>query len=210
MKLNSTETWACLRRYARCFVSCRHFGAKQTYVLTNNTTHTHTSDYNTSDKIQVEVFDAEIAPPTSPPSESGEDSDASSPPPPVPASELSTEWQRWITSVVNQLISPSAAYSNGPAAGDARLELVPNRKVKVRWIATGRKNRPYVYLIDFPSTTVTRSGYDVRRKNFCCAVPSFEENGKRVYALNASARYDTMDENKERIFRACAASFDVH
>ena len=36
------------------------------------------------------------------------------------------------------------------------------------------------------------------------------ENGKRVYALNASARYDTMDENKERIFRACAASFDVH
>lgn len=160
------------------------------------------SDFNTADKVSVEVFDASSAPPGKPPA-----LDESATSAPLPANELPDEsLEAWVMSVVNYVISPSTAAQ----AGDARLELVPNRKVRVRWIQTDNAKRPYAYLMDFPSDTITRSGYNVRRRNFAIAVPSSEDGGRRTYALIASARSDQMDAKKEQMLRTCVASFEVH
>lgn len=57
--------------------------------------------------------------------------------------------------------------------------------------------------LQFPSTTLTNSGYDVRRRN--CAVVA--ERRSTAYVLIASARGDQYSAEKEAILRAVVDSF---
>lgn len=60
----------------------------------------------------------------------------------------------------------------------------------------------YTY-VRFPSETVTRSGYQIRRKNFAVAAAK----GGRVYSLVASARSDQYNAQKEQILQHIQGSF---
>ena len=62
----------------------------------------------------------------------------------------------------------------------------------------------YTY-VRFPSETVTRSGYQIRRKNFAVAAA---RNGF-MYSLVASARSDHFDPAKERVLEHIVQSFRV-
>lgn len=62
----------------------------------------------------------------------------------------------------------------------------------------------YTY-IRFPSETVTRSGYQIRRKNFAVAAAK----GGIVYSLVASARSDQYNKAKEEVLQRVVASFRV-
>jgi hypothetical protein len=60
----------------------------------------------------------------------------------------------------------------------------------------------YIY-IQFPSETVTRSGYQIRRKNLAVAAT---KKGK-VYSLVASARSDQFNPTKEKVLQHIVQSF---
>jgi hypothetical protein len=60
----------------------------------------------------------------------------------------------------------------------------------------------YTY-IRFPSETVTRSGYQIRRKNFAVAAAK----GGVVYSLVASARSDQYNAEKEKVLQYIQGSF---
>ncbi|KXZ52290.1 hypothetical protein GPECTOR_10g922 [Gonium pectorale] len=98
----------------------------------------------------------------------------------------------------------SAAVVPGAGSGqqDDKLLLPPASKVKTRTEQVDGKE--YLYL-EFPSETVTRSGYQIRRKNFAVATV------KRglVYTLNASSRSDQFNKEKEALLRRVVESFRV-
>lgn len=68
----------------------------------------------------------------------------------------------------------------------------------------GVAGQRYTY-IRFPSETVTRSGYQIRRKNFAVAAAK----GGTVYSLVASARSDQYNKAKEELLQRVVASFRV-
>eukprot|EP01023_Acetabularia_acetabulum_P030349 TRINITY_DN28562_c0_g1_i2.p1 TRINITY_DN28562_c0_g1~~TRINITY_DN28562_c0_g1_i2.p1 ORF type:complete len:371 (+),score=24.16 TRINITY_DN28562_c0_g1_i2:150-1115(+) len=98
--------------------------------------------------------------------------------------------------VVQKIIAP--AYGQE----DDKLNM-PNRKL-VRSQTQNLENQDYLYL-QFPSETITRSGYQVRRKNFAVATI---KRGK-VYCLNASARTDQFNKDKEELLQHIIQSFRV-
>ncbi len=63
----------------------------------------------------------------------------------------------------------------------------------------------YIY-IAFPSETITRSGYAIKRKHF--AVVAVNKRGV-AYTASASARSDQYNDNKAEILRRIVASFRV-
>jgi len=62
----------------------------------------------------------------------------------------------------------------------------------------------YTYIV-FPSETITRSGYQIRRKNIAVA------GVKRgvVYCLGASARSDQWDSDKQLLLTSIVESFRI-
>lgn len=58
-------------------------------------------------------------------------------------------------------------------------------------------------IVAFPSETITRSGYQVRRKNLAVAA---SRRGS-VYCLGCSARSDQYNADKEAIFEHIVTSF---
>lgn len=57
--------------------------------------------------------------------------------------------------------------------------------------------------MSFPSSTTTRSGYDIRRRNWAAAAVS---KGK-LFVLGASARRDLCNAEKEEMLKQIVASF---
>eukprot|EP00884_Botryococcus_braunii_P019799 jgi/Botrbrau1/6502/Bobra.0034s0075.1 len=102
-----------------------------------------------------------------------------------------------VEEVVLHFVSPKAQ-----TGGDARL-LMPNPRL-IKSETSLVDGLEYMYL-SFPSSTTTRSGYDIRRRNFGVAAV---KNGT-VYSLVASARSDQFNDNKEAQLRHIIDSFRV-
>ncbi|KAL4430605.1 hypothetical protein ABPG77_005845 [Micractinium sp. CCAP 211/92] len=98
---------------------------------------------------------------------------------------------------VLKLINPAAEIG-----GDARLELPPASRIKTEQREIDGKM--YTYIV-FPSETVTRSGYQVRRKNL--AVVAARRG--TAFVLGCSARSDQYDKEKEATFQQIVDSFRV-
>lgn len=83
---------------------------------------------------------------------------------------------------------------------------MPNKKsIKVEE-SQGADGRRYLYL-EFPSSTITRSGYSIKRKNF--AAVSLESSRGEAIVLNASARSDQYSDQKREILQRIVRSFRV-
>ncbi|CAL8468118.1 g7657 [Coccomyxa elongata] len=102
-----------------------------------------------------------------------------------------------VLEVVRRAVSPGQEIG-----GDARLILPDERRIKTD--ARDIDGMRYTY-IRFPSETVTRSGYQIRRKNFAVAAAK----GGTVYSLVASARSDQYNKAKEELLQRVVASFRV-
>ncbi|EIE20677.1 hypothetical protein COCSUDRAFT_57245 [Coccomyxa subellipsoidea C-169] len=100
-----------------------------------------------------------------------------------------------VLEVVRRAVSPGQEIG-----GDARLILPDERRIKSETVDID--DMRYTY-IRFPSETVTRSGYQIRRKNFAVAAAK----GGRVYSLVASARSDQYNAQKEQILQHIQGSF---
>ncbi|WIA15677.1 hypothetical protein OEZ85_002303 [Tetradesmus obliquus] len=57
--------------------------------------------------------------------------------------------------------------------------------------------------LEFPSETLTRSGYNIRRKNFAAAAVKRD----KLYTIAASARSDQFNEEKEKLLQHIVESF---
>jgi hypothetical protein len=96
-----------------------------------------------------------------------------------------------------------------------RLRPISGRVVRCRTLNTDIKTAMRVCCLDtcfcmqrytyirFPSETVTRSGYQIKRKNF--AVAAIKKG--RVYSLVASARSDQYNPAKEKLLQHIVQSF---
>lgn len=110
-----------------------------------------------------------------------------------------------VEAAVIKLINP--ANDNG---GDSKLFLPPANRIKTETKTfsnsynnnSNNNSQEYTYLA-FPSETITRSGYQIRRKNL--AVVGVKRG--TVYVLGASARSDQWNKEKEEILRHVVASF---
>ncbi|GIM10743.1 hypothetical protein Vretimale_14315, partial [Volvox reticuliferus] len=104
------------------------------------------------------------------------------------------------------LVTAAVAAAVVPGAGsgqqDDKLLLPPASRIKSKTEQIDGKE--YTYL-EFPSETVTRSGYQIRRKNFAVATV---KRGT-VYMLNASSRSDQFNKDKEALLRHVVESFRV-
>eukprot|EP01024_Parvocaulis_polyphysoides_P020923 TRINITY_DN19869_c0_g1_i1.p1 TRINITY_DN19869_c0_g1~~TRINITY_DN19869_c0_g1_i1.p1 ORF type:complete len:293 (+),score=27.89 TRINITY_DN19869_c0_g1_i1:45-881(+) len=98
--------------------------------------------------------------------------------------------------VVQKIVSPTSGQQ------DDKLNM-PSRKL-IRTKTENLEQQEYLYL-QFPSETITRSGYQVRRKNFAVATI---KRGK-IYCLNASARTDQFNKEKEELLRHIIESFRI-
>ncbi|KAI3425827.1 hypothetical protein D9Q98_007802 [Chlorella vulgaris] len=97
--------------------------------------------------------------------------------------------------VVAKLVNPAAE-----VGGDSRLELPPVSRIKTEVRVIDGKEYT---IVAFPSETITRSGYQVRRKNLAVAA---SRRGS-VYCLGCSARSDQYNADKEAIFEHIVTSF---
>ncbi|DBB13650.1 TPA: hypothetical protein ACH3X3_000672 [Trebouxia sp. C0006] len=125
------------------------------------------SDYNSSDKLVVEVF-----------------------PKPEEESQL-------VPDILQHLISPGQE-----VGGDSRLVIPSNKNVVTASEDIG--GQTYLY-IRFPSETITRSGYQVKRKHYAVAAAI----KGTVYCCGASARSDQYDKAKEQLLSHVVESFRV-
>ena len=96
---------------------------------------------------------------------------------------------------VLKLINPAAE-----VGGDSRLELPPASRIKTE---VREVDGTTYTLIAFPSETITRSGYQVRRKSLAVAAA---RRGS-VYVLGCSARSDQFDGDKQAAFQHVVDSF---
>lgn len=117
-----------------------------------------------------------------------------------PLGDTSTEFgtQDFVVAVVSRLLNPGKE-----VGGDSRIEIP--RTTSIQWESrTAFDGASYIY-IAFPSSTTTRSGYDIRRKNLAVA------GVKRgvVYALGVSARSDQWNADKQELLQTIVDSFRV-
>ena len=68
--------------------------------------------------------------------------------------------------------------------------------------------RQYTYL-EFPSYTITRSGYSIKRKNFAAVSVIGGPRGDEAVVLNTSARSDQFNEEKRDLLQSIVKSFRV-
>lgn len=125
------------------------------------------SDYNSSDKLVVEVF-----------------------PEPEQVDQL-------VPDILQHLISPGQE-----VGGDSRLIIPSNKNVVTASEDVG--GQTYLYM-RFPSETITRSGYQIKRKHYAVAATV----KGTVYCCGASARSDQYDEAKEQLLSHVIESFRV-
>ena len=145
------------------------------------------SNFDTADKIALEVFPV-------PDSLSPEIlSDGGS------ARHL-YETDRFSEEVMAALLFPGSE-----VGGDSRLELPPISKVKKEISNSDGSGREMCYLY-FPSETITRSGYQIRRKNL---VVTAERKGL-LYVLGASARNDQWNPAKKKLLQTVILSFRLY
>ncbi|KIY95452.1 hypothetical protein MNEG_12511 [Monoraphidium neglectum] len=90
----------------------------------------------------------------------------------------------------------------GRLTQDDLLTLPPKSDVKVTSLTLD--GQEYTYL-EFPSETITRSGYQIRRQNFAVAAV---KRGK-LYTIAASARGDQYSEAKRQLLQHVVESFRV-
>jgi hypothetical protein len=141
------------------------------------------SDFNTTDKVVVETF---------------------------PESDIDNiGGSTLVEAAVIKLINP--ANDNG---GDSKLFLPPANRIKTETKtfssdnvnnnnnSSGTGSKEYTY-VAFPSETITRSGYQISRKNL--AVVGVKRG--TVYVLGASARSDQWNKDKEEVLRHVVESF---
>lgn len=125
------------------------------------------SDFNTADKLTVEVFPA-----------------------------VSWGGQAALQeAMVKAIVDPA-----NQSGGDSKLFMPSLRSVKSEERDIDGKRYTYLY---FPSETITRSGYQVKRKNFAVAA---EKRGQ-VYCLGTSARSDQYNPEKEQLLQHVIDSF---
>ncbi|KAG2500301.1 hypothetical protein HYH03_001879 [Edaphochlamys debaryana] len=98
----------------------------------------------------------------------------------------------------------TAAVVPGASSGQQRDKLLPPPLSKVKSRTAELDGREYTYL-EFSSDTITRSGYNVRRRNFAAACV---KKGT-LFVINASARSDQYDTAKEEVLRHVVESFRV-
>jgi len=101
--------------------------------------------------------------------------------------------------VVRAVIESAISPGHSPQ-GDDKLLLPALTSIKSSQVVLD--GQQYVY-VQFPSTTVTSSGYDVRRRNFGVAAV----RGGKLYALVASSRKDYYDAEKEALLAHIVQSF---
>ncbi|PSC74590.1 psbP chloroplastic isoform X1 [Micractinium conductrix] len=153
------------------------FQYPQSWVGRRNTLRSgvYISDFNTADKLSVEVFQDPAVAAGSPPG--------------------SSTPQQLAEAAVLKLVNPAAQN-----AGDGKLDMPPASKIKTEEREVD--GRVYTF-IAFPSETITRSGYQVRRKNLAVAAT----RRGTAYVLGCSARSDQYDKGKEATFLAVVDSF---
>jgi len=100
--------------------------------------------------------------------------------------------------VIEQLLNPGKE-----VGGDSRIESPRPGSIKSE-IKQLEDGVTYVYIL-YPSTTTTRSGYDVKRKN--SAVAALKKGV--VYCLGASARSDQWSREKAELFGTVVDSFRI-
>jgi hypothetical protein len=159
-----------------------YFEAPKSWVKRRNTLRSgvYIADFNTADKLSLETFQL-----------------------PAFASNAGDEGN--VRDVLQQPAFVAAAvsallYPGAEVGGDSRLELPPSNKIKSEMQDVD--GMPYL-LLAFPSETITRSGYQVRRKNV--AIAAIRRN--MAYCLGASARSDQWDPQKEALFQRIIDSF---
>lgn len=109
---------------------------------------------------------------------------------PVPVAESELVMQ-----VVATAVSPGSAPTD-------KLTLPSERSVKVEQVELD--GRRYTYL-QFPSETLTNSGYYIKRRNFAVAACS----GDKLIALVTSARSDQFNNDKAEVLTYIVRSFRV-
>lgn len=166
------------------------------------------SDFNTADQLKLEVFvepapgvplaQAAVAKLVAPAAEIGGDSRLELP----PANRIKTE-----TRVVGDKVGPQAHCTHPslcPCLPRAQLG------AHAHALSTPLPPSPSLLqeytLIAFPSETITRSGYQVRRKNLAVAAT----RRGQVYVLGCSARSDQFDDAKRALFEHVVDSFRVY
>ncbi|GFR42267.1 hypothetical protein Agub_g3164 [Astrephomene gubernaculifera] len=203
------------------------FEYPRSWVVRRNTLRPglYISDFNTADKLSLEVFPWQQHPPpgTPPPPQhqfGAQEAAAAAeltPAAALPAAALGTaaatplatatslssaavaagEKDLLVQAAVAAAVAPGAVASGQPAD---KLLLPPASSIRSRTqLVDGQE---YTYL-QFASETLTRSGYQVRRRNF--AVVAVRRG--TVYCLNASSRSDQFDADKEALLRHVIESF---
>lgn len=104
--------------------------------------------------------------------------------------------------IVSLVVAAAVAPGVGVSSGTDKLSLPPARAVKVEEVHLD--GRTYTYL-QFPSETITNSGYNIKRRNFAVACAK----NNRVYALVASARSDQYNPDKADMLTTIVQSFRV-
>eukprot|EP00892_Ulva_mutabilis_P005084 jgi/Ulvmu1/2948/UM149_0031.1 len=104
--------------------------------------------------------------------------------------------------VISVVVAAAVAPGAGSTGGTDKLSLPPAKAIKVEEVELD--GRRYTYL-QFPSETITNSGYNIKRRNF--AVASVKNN--KVYALVASARSDQYNVDKATLLTTIVQSFRV-
>eukprot|EP00193_Tetraselmis_chui_P008207 CAMPEP_0177765600 /NCGR_PEP_ID=MMETSP0491_2-20121128/8078_1 /TAXON_ID=63592 /ORGANISM="Tetraselmis chuii, Strain PLY429" /LENGTH=241 /DNA_ID=CAMNT_0019281959 /DNA_START=141 /DNA_END=866 /DNA_ORIENTATION=+ len=109
----------------------------------------------------------------------------------------------------DDLVAAAVLKVVAPASGqqDDRLEMPNQRQIKV----VGEEEiegRKYTYL-QFPSTTITRSGYSIKRRNFAAVVGLDGRREGAALVINASARSDQFNDAKRELLQRIVHSFRV-
>jgi len=102
-----------------------------------------------------------------------------------------------ISAAVAKVVAPLSAQQ------DDRLEM-PNPRLIKTVSQAEHDGRIYFYL-EFPSSTITRSGYSVKRKNFAAVCPG--RRGQPALVIAASARSDQYSDEKRAMLERIVQSF---
>jgi PsbP len=136
---------------------------------------TYIADFQTADKLSVEIFHL-----------------------PEGISIQQRDNEKFAQTVVEQLLNPGKE-----VGGDSKIEMPRPGLIKSE-IKQQEDGITYIYIV-FPSSTTTRSGYDVKRKN--SAVAAVKKG--MVYCLGASARSDQWNTDKAALFSTIVDSFRI-
>lgn len=174
--------WRLITQSLQTFLQDYTFEYPAAWVRRKNTLRSgiYISDFNTADKLSVETLPLNL--------NSGGGGD-----------EMLDE-ESFKMAVVNKLLNPGLEIG-----GDSRIEVPRASAVRQVNAATIDGKRYITYA--FPSSTTTRSGYDVRRKNL--AVVAVKESRNLAFILGVSVRSDEFNEEKRKLMQTIVESFRI-